>query len=269
MRQLEGKVAIVTGSAGGMGRSHALRLASLGADVVITDIDLEASRQFGEILGAATVMDEVRALGVRSIGISADLADRAQAARMIEQTMSAFGRIDILVNNAGGAVAPADRSTATKTPPEDTELLFAANFKTMLNCCQAAAPHLTRPGGTVVNISSIGVDRDDATGRFALYFASKAAVARYSQSLAVELGPEGIRVNCISPGLIETARIKSQAAARDLATKEQAKSVPLGRLGCPDDISNVLEFLVSRLSTYITGETIRVCGGATLSGLYG
>ena len=109
----------------------------------------------------------------------------------------------------------------------------------------------------MVNIATTGVDRTPPGGRIAMYSAAKAAVLRYSQSLAVELGPDGVRVNCISPGIIESARVKAQAAARNLGTEAQAKANPLCRLGTPEDCAGALEFLV-------TGECIRVSGGATL-----
>lgn len=105
---------------------------------------------------------------------------------------------------------------------------------------------------------------DDIQGRLAMYGAAKAAVEKYSKSLAVELGPHNVRVNCIAPGLIETARVKSQSSDRNLATKEQTKAIPLRRLGQIDDVVGVMEFLVSDLSAYVTGESIKVSGGHTL-----
>jgi 3-oxoacyl-[acyl-carrier protein] reductase len=264
MEKLKGKVAIVTGGAGGIGRAYALRLALLGADVAIIDIDLGVASRYGEVLTAASVMEEVKALGGRSIGIQADLSQQKQAADAIERVAMELGRIDILVNNAGGAITPIDRSRSSDTPGEDTEKLFAVNFYSMLHCCQAAAPYLRQQGGAVVNIATTGVDRTPPGGRIAMYSAAKAAVLRYSQSLAVELGPDGVRVNCISPGIIESARVKAQAAARNLGTETQAKANPLRRLGTPEDCAGALEFLVTDLSRYVTGECIRVSGGATL-----
>jgi NAD(P)-dependent dehydrogenase (short-subunit alcohol dehydrogenase family) len=264
MDKLKGKVAIVTGGAGGIGRAYALRLALLGADVAIVDIDLGVAARFGETLTAASVMEEVKALGGRSIGIEADLSQQARAADAIEQIARAMGRIDILVNNAGGAITPIDRSRPSEAPFEDTEKLFAVNFYSMVHCCQAAVPHLRKQGGAIVNVATNGVDRTPAGGRLAMYNSSKAAVVRYTESLAVELGPDGIRVNCISPGIIESARIKAQAAARNLGTDVQAKANPLRRLGTPEDCAGALEFFVTDLSRYVTGECMRVSGGATL-----
>jgi NAD(P)-dependent dehydrogenase (short-subunit alcohol dehydrogenase family) len=264
MDKLKGKVAIVTGGAGGIGRAYALRLAQLGADVAIIDIDLAVASRYGEALTAASVMEEVRAFGGRSIGVEADLSQQQQAAAAIEKVAKELGRIEILVNNAGGAITPIDRSRSSDTPLEDTEKLFAVNFYSMVHCCQAAAPHLRKQGGAVVNIATSGVDRTAGNGRLAMYSAAKAAVLRYTQSLAVELGPDGVRVNCISPGIIESARIKAQAAARKLGTDAQARANPLRRLGTPEDCAGALEYLVTDLSRYVTGECIRVSGGATL-----
>lgn len=264
MTDLRGKAAIVTGGAGGMGRAHALRLASLGADVAIFDIDLNIAQQFDEKLSGDSVADELLAFGHRAMAVQADLSCAEQARAAVEQVMAKFGRLDIVINNAGGAITPIENSTASTSSAQDTQKLFDANFLTTLNMCQAAAPLLQRPGGTIVNIITIGAEIQDAVGRYALYGAAKAAVLKYSKNLAVELAPDGIRVNCISPGLIETPRIKAQAAKRNLATMDAAANIPLRRLGKIEDVVGVMEFFVSDQSSYITGECIRVAGGMGL-----
>ena len=264
-RTLAGKRAVITGGGGGMGRAHALRLARLGADIAIFDIDLEVAKRWGEEVPAPTVADEIRDLGVQCLAVEADLSRAEQAAAAIGQVVEEWSTIDILVNNAGGAVTPIDRSTPTSTSDEDARRVLDVNFFTTINCCRAAAPHLRRPGAAIVNIATIGVDIEVPGGRLALYAASKAAVARYTRSLALELGPDGIRVNCISPGLIETPRIRAQSAARGLGDPGQAQTVPLRRLGTSDDVSAVVEFLVTDLSGYVTGECIRAGGGLHLT----
>jgi 3-oxoacyl-[acyl-carrier protein] reductase len=266
MKKLQGKIAVVTGAAGGMGRVYAHRLASLGADVAILDVDLNVSKRFGEKLTAETVMDEVRAMGVRSIGIEADLSREDQARGAIEKVVREFGGIDILVNNAGGAITSIQGSTASTSSAADTERLFDANFRTTLYCCQAAVSQLRQRKGVIVNVATTGIDLDDKQGRYAMYCASKAAVLRYSKSLAVELGPDGVRVNCIAPGGMETARVKATAVARNYITADRAEGIPLRRLGQAEDVAGALEFLVTDMSAYITGECIRVSGGAQLVG---
>ena len=261
---LAGKHAIVTGGGGGMGRSHALRLARLGADVVVMDRDLEVSRRYGEELTAASVMAEIEALGRRSLGVQADLSDPAHAADAVDRAVETFGPIDVLVNNAGGAITPIERSQASVSPPDDIELLWRANMLTTVNCCRAAASYLTRPGASVINIATGGVDIDPVNGSNAIYAAVKAAVVRFTRSLAVELGPSGVRANSIAPGLIETARIKAMAVERALGTPEQVAGIPLRRFGTTEDVSAVVEFLATDLSAYVTGECIRVTGGTEL-----
>jgi NAD(P)-dependent dehydrogenase (short-subunit alcohol dehydrogenase family) len=264
MAKLKGKVAIVTGGAGGIGRAYALRLAQLGADVAIIDIDLAVAGKFGEALTAETVVDEIKAFGSRSVGIQADLSSQEQAAAAIERVAKELGRIDVLVNNAGGATTPIERSHPSVVSLADTQKLFAINFFSMMHCCQAAAAHLRKQGGAIVNIATNALDRVPPGGRFVMYTAAKAAVLNYTKSLAVELGPDGVRVNCISPGIIESARVRAQAAARNLGTEAQAKANPLRRLGTPEDCAGALEFLVTDLSSYVTGECIRVSGGQSL-----
>ena len=261
---LEGKLAIVTGGAGGMGRAHALRLAELGANVAILDVDLQVARRYGEELTAPTVRDEIQAFGRDSIEIEADLSDREAAFAAVQQIEQHFGRIDILVNNAGGAITPIEHSSATLVSEQDRRQLFAVNFDTAVNMCQACAPSMSRQGGAIVNVSTVGVCVDDAGARFAMYTAAKAAIEKYTRSLAVELGPKGVRVNCVAPGLIMTPRVAGQAASRKLAMNGQAATIPLRRLGQPADITGVVEFLVSEQAGYVTGECIRVSGGLQL-----
>ena len=260
----ENKLAIVTGGAGGMGRAHALRLAELGANVAILDVDLEVAARYGEELTAPSVREEILALGRKSVAIQADLSDRQTAFDAVEDIERHFGRIDILINNAGGAITPVEVSSASLASEEDRRKLFAVNFDTAVNMCQACAPVLSRQGGAIVNVSTIGVCMDDAGARFAMYSAAKAAIEKYTKSLAVELGPNNVRVNCVAPGLVTTARVAKQASARKLATSDQAKTIPLRRLGRPSDITGVVEFLVSEQAGYVTGECIRVSGGLQL-----
>ncbi|MGF6875134.1 SDR family NAD(P)-dependent oxidoreductase [Paraburkholderia sp. MM5477-R1] len=264
--KLTGKVAIVTGGARGLGRSYALRLAKLGADIAVVDIDLNAAREFGETLSAASVMDEVKAIGRRSIGIAADLTDRRQVDAMVQNVLAEFGSIDILVNNAGGAVTPAERSAASEIPEEDTRFLIDLNYMSAVFCCQAVAQVMKRrASGVIVNTSAQSGITTYKGGKLSGYGASKAAVTTYTRYLAAELGPFGIRANCISPGLMMTARIAAKALERGVGTADEMAGIPLRRFGVAEDCANVLEFLATDLSQYVTGQVISVCGGAVLT----
>lgn len=265
-RRLERKVAFVTGAAGGMGRGYALRLASLGADIAIVDKDLQAGKRWGEYT-AESVAEEIRNTGQRVVAIEADLSKRSQAQGAVEQAVLELGRLDVVVNNAGGAITPAERSCATVVPDEDIELLIGANFLSAVYCCQAAVPHLTTPGGSIINIVTFGIQGTDGRGQYAVYSAAKAALLTYTRHMAVELGPVGIRANCIAPGLIETPRVAAAAASRNMGTASQIEKVPLRRFGKVDDMLGTVEFLASDMSKYITGECINVTGGLGLIAL--
>jgi len=265
-RPLEGQVAIVTGAARGLGRAYALRLAKLGADVVISDVDLNSAREFGEPLDADTVIDEVRALGRHSLGVQGDLRKRAAADDLVARTLAEFGRLDILVNNAGGAFAPVERSSASQVPDEDTDAMLDVNYRSMLHCCQAALPALRERGGAIVNISTMAaLDPSRTRGRMTAYAVAKSAVIQYTRYLAYEVGPEGVRVNCIAPGTMLTPRIQAQAAARGMQSDKELQRIPLRRYGVAEDCANVLEFLVTPLSSYVTGQCLSVCGGQVLT----
>lgn len=262
-RRLDGKVAIVTGAAGGMGRGYALHLAKLGADVAIFDKDLEAGKRTGEVL-ADSVAQEIRNLGGRVVAVQADLSNRSEAQAAVEQAARELGPIDILVNNAGGAITPAEQSYATNSPDADIEKLIGVNFLSAVYCCQAAVPLMTTPGGSIINIVTFGAFAGDSQGKYAVYSGAKAALLTYNRHLAVELGPKGIRANCIAPGLIHTARVAAAAAARGMGTADQAAGIPLRRFGKVEDMVGAVEFLGSDMSSYITGECIRVTGGLGL-----
>lgn len=210
---------------------------------------------------------EIEQLGRRGLGIKADLSVNAQARRAIEQVVSAFGAIDILINNAGGHVTPSDRSDAPTMPEENVRKLIDANFMSTIFCYQSAAETIKRKGqGVIVNTSSqAGITTYNQKGRIAGYAAAKAAVSQYTRYLARELGPHGIRVNCLVPGVMLTARVAAQAAARGIGTEAELQRVPLRRFGQVEDRAGVVEFLVADLSRYATGQVISVCGGAVLT----
>lgn len=265
-KNLSGKVAVVTGAARGMGRAFAQRLAELGADVAVLDVDLDGAAKFNEHLNAASVPDEIIAMGRRSVGVQVDLSDRASATAAIRQVEDVLGRVDILVNCAGGLITPMERSAASITPDEDIRKLFAVNFDSMLYCCQAVVPGMRLRGeGVIVNLSSQTGVSVYPGGVMAAYAAAKAAVTQYTRFLAAEVGPWGIRANCIAPGIILTSRIAAQAAERSVGSDAQAAALPLRRLGVPQDCAGVMEFLVTGLSSYVTGQCICVDGGAVLT----
>lgn len=264
--KLSGKVAVVTGAGRGLGRAYALRLASIGADVAIIDRDLNSAAEFNEPLSAASVEEEVANQGRRAFSVSADLGDRHAAENAVDAILSKLGRIDILVNNAGGAFTPTQQSLPSIIPDEDIDAAFITNYKSTVHMCQLVVPAMKKlRGGAIVNTSSAAALRVRETPILSAYGAAKAAVASYTRYLAAEVGPFGIRVNCIAPAVTQTARIVAQANARNIGTDTEARKVPLRRLGTPDDCAGVIEFLVTDLSGFVTGQCISVCGGAVLT----
>ncbi|MCO5161286.1 MAG: SDR family oxidoreductase [Mesorhizobium sp.] len=264
-KKLDGQVAIVTGAARGLGRAYALRLAQLGAHVVISDVNLKGAAKIGEQLTAESVMAEVEALGVRSIGVEGDLREPAVAQTLASKALEAFGRIDILVNNAGVAVARNSGTLATDTTPDAFDYLIDVNLKTTQLCCAAVAPTMKKQrSGVIVNISSqTGISLLEG-GNLAVYGAAKAGVAYLTRTLAAELGPYDIRVNAIAPGVVETERLKRLDPSMGIATDKQREAIALRRFGSTEDLANVVEFLTTDLSSYVTGQVISVCGGAVL-----
>lgn len=255
-RKLGGKVALVTGAGRGIGRGVALRLARLGADVAINDIKLDSAAEFNEELTAGTVTDECRAYGVRSIGIEADMTDRDAVHAMFGTVEAELGGLDVLVNVAGGMLRPFERSYAATADIDDLNFIMDINLMSTIYACQAAIPLMKkRGGGAIVSIASTAAFAGNARG--VSYAMAKASVVRYTRALAIEVGPDQIRVNCIAPSLIATSRADAQFPERAAA----AEKIPLRRLGTPEDVAKVVEFLTSDLSDYVTGQCIVVCGG--------
>lgn len=260
--KLKGKVAVVTGGARGLGRAYVLHLAKLGADVVINDVDLNAAAEYHEALSAATVMEEVEALGGRALGIVADVADQDAVNGMFEEALSAFGHIDILVNNAGGALNTPPNNSAATADMAHYQYIMDINLTGTIYCCQAASrPMKEQRSGRIVNVSSQAGLWSGRTGGGMAYKVAKAGIAHYTRSLAAELGPYNINVNSIAPGWILSSRAVAGGRDRGEMRDRLLEQIPLGRMGLPEDCAKVVEFLVTDLSDYVTGQCIPVCGG--------
>ncbi len=266
MGKLDGKVAIVTGGARGLGRAYARRLASLGAKIVITDIDLKSYTEFdaeAKAMTAETTMAEIIAGGGESIGIEMDVTNEAAVNAMAEQAMKAFGRIDILVANAGGGRG---RPVDTKASTLDSSLLHlvtSMNLYGTVYSVNAVAPFMKEQrSGKIVTVSSIAGLGPSPDGGYAHYGAAKAAIAHYTKYLAQDLGPFGINANCIAPGIITTGRIVATVMPNQAGSnRDRTESIALRRLGGVEDCAKVVEFFCTDLSDYVTGQVIAIDGG--------
>jgi 3-oxoacyl-[acyl-carrier protein] reductase len=257
--KLDGKVAIVTGAARGIGRAYAHRLASLGASIAVCDRDLKSYREYElerRSMTAETTVDEINASGGRAAGYELDVTDEAEVEEMVGDVVARWGRIDILVCNAGGAK---DSPGATSALSQEA-IRFAIDLNLIgtANLVHAAADHLkAQRSGRIVTIGSVAASMPNKEGGGGDYGAAKAAVATYTRYLAQELGPFGINANCIAPGSIGTGVMTRPGAATD----ELHPRIALGRTGTVEDAANVVEFLCTDLSDYVTGAVIPVDGG--------
>lgn len=243
--RLDGRRAVVTGAAQGIGRATALALARFGADVAVCDRLAE---------GLASTVAELDALGVRSHHAVLDVRDDDAVGAWIPQVAEAFGGIDLLVNNAGGGFwAPfADVS------PKGEHALIRENFSSVTLCTRAVVPHMV-DGGAIVNVTSIEAHR--AGPGFAVYSAMKAAVANLTMSLAMELADRRIRINCIAPDMIPTPGDEVLGADSAALSVEGLVPQVWPETGAPEDCAAAVVFLASDMARFITGSTIHVDGG--------
>ncbi len=246
MTDLKGQVAVVTGSARGIGKAIALRLAGAGADVVITDVLREEAEKTAA---------EIEALGVRSLVHKADISKGDEAEGLMKTTMAEMGGIDILVNNAGIT----RDGLFVRMKEEDWDLVLNINLRGTMLCTRGAAKVMFKKrSGRIINISSV-IGLMGNAGQ-ANYAASKAGVIGMTRSLSKELGPRGITVNAVAPGFIETAM--TDALAEDVKT-EYIKGIPLRRFGTVEDVAEAVLFLASPAAAYVNGQVIAVDGGLT------
>ena len=256
--ELEGQVAIVTGAGRGIGRATALELARLGADVVAAELDAA---------GAERTAAEVRGLGRRASAVPTDVTSPADLKAMAERTRAEFGRIDVLVNNAGiyRAAAPLDVTEA------HWDAVMTINAKAVFFASQAVLPTMiAQQRGSIVSLASLA---GKVGSRSNLpYNASKAAVISITKSLALAHGADGIRVNCVCPGFVETDMwtlvAREQGALLGVSpeefTRQRLAQIPLGRMERPEDVARVIGFLASPRAEYMTGQAINVTGGVIM-----
>jgi len=242
--KLDGKTAVVTGAAQGIGKEIACSLAKEGASVVVSDIDIEHAEQ---------TADQIRGMGRETLVIKADVSVPEEAVNIVEKTVDKLGRLDILVNNAGIT----RDNFILRMKNEDWDKVLAINLKGTFNCIKASAKvMLKQRKGRIVNIASI-IGLIGNAGQ-ANYAASKAGVIALTKSCAKEFGSRGITVNAIAPGFIST---RMTEVLKDDIKQTMLGNIPLGRFGLPTDVANLVLFLVSDEANYITGQVINVDGG--------
>ena len=245
MGLLTGKVALVTGATRGIGRAIALRFAAEGADVAFTYRSQHEAAQ--------ALISEIEALGVRTKAYTSDAADFTMAHEVVDDVKATFGHIDILVNNAGitkdGLMMRMDEA--------QWDAVIDTNLKSAFNFIHACTPVMARQrGGSIINMSSVvGVSGNAGQCN---YSASKAGLIGLTKAIATEMGPRGIRANCIAPGFIAT---DMTGALPEEIRKEWEKQIPMRRGGTPEDVAGVAVFLASDLAGYVTGQVISCCGG--------
>ncbi|MFC2005429.1 SDR family NAD(P)-dependent oxidoreductase [Chloroflexota bacterium] len=267
MMKLKGKVAVVTRGGQEFGRLSALRLAKLGADVVIQDWDLDSGKKQGEKLTADTVMDEIRALDRRCTGYEVDITDKKAVDDMFARIMDEYSRVDILVNAhryVMGFDKPELLYAASVTEEKLNENMYVNFFATVWTCQAAARAMMQQKSGKIITIVSNAALRAQMVGKdfhAGGYGPGLAAVINYSWHLASELGVYGVNVNCISAGASLTHSAKKLAEAGTVDLKQYASNIPLGKLNEPDDLAKVVEFLATDLSDMVTAQTLVVDGG--------
>lgn len=246
--ELAGKIALVTGASSGIGYATAKLLASRGATV--------AAHYYATPEGAERAVSEIGSCGGRAFTLRANVADAREVDAMFAELIGREGRIDILVNNAGDLL---ERCPIAQMSDELWRRIFALNADGVFFCCRAAlADMLPRKSGVIVNVSSIAAHHGGGPGAVA-YAASKGAVSTLSKGLAREVAQQGVRVNCVAPGVISTRFHERHSTSEMIA--RFVSGIPLGRTGTAEEVAEAIAFLASPRSSYLIGETIEVNGG--------
>jgi 3-oxoacyl-[acyl-carrier protein] reductase len=250
MGKLDGRVAFVTGAGRGIGAATALRLAEDGARVVLADIDPEGCKQ---------VAAQIEQAGSQALAVSCNVAERAAVEAAFQQAVERFGRLDILVNNAGVL----RDNLLFKMSDDDWETVMNVHLKGAFLCSRAAQAHMVQQKyGRIISLSSVSAlgNRGQAN-----YSTAKAGLQGLTKTLAIELGPFGITANAVAPGFIDTEMTRATARRQghdpDQVIEMASKSIPVRRVGQPRDVANVICFLASEESSYVTGQIIYVAGG--------
>ncbi|MRR21463.1 3-oxoacyl-[acyl-carrier-protein] reductase [bacterium] len=248
MKLLEGKTAVITGASRGIGKGIALRFAAEGANIALTNII--DNEEF------ADAVKEISALGVKAKGYVSDASVYTDAENVIDEIVKDFGRVDILVNNAG-----ITRDTLLmRMTEEQWDQVLTVNLKSVFNLTKAAIkPMMKQKNGSIINMSSVvGVSGNAGQSN---YSASKAGILGFTKSVAKELGSRNVRCNAIAPGFIMT---EMTSKLPEDVKSDWISKIPLRRGGLPEDVANVALFLASDLSSYVTGQTVSVCGGMAM-----
>jgi len=247
--KLQGRVAMVTGAAGGIGKATAFKMVREGASVALLDI---LAKELGQ------TVEELKALGGKALGLIVDVGQKKEVEKAVAKGIEHFGRVDILVNNAG-VVRPAPLENVQE---EDWDAVVKVNFKGTFFCTQAVLPAMKKNRyGKIINIGSrASLGKEERT----VYSATKAGLIGVTRTWALELAPYNINVNCIGPGPIATKLFRANNPEGSEKTRAIINGIPLKRMGQPEDVANLASFLASEEASFITGQVIFICGGLTV-----